>query len=184
MQELTISQILLDEALWKSRVAIRAIVIKTTTGMSFWASVVECESHCSYLIEQYTGLNCISSDSYGNWAPETNLALLHFSRIPYRVHAIHIQYCWYLQYWIFRHPILKQLSFLHLLSICFENSHSDWKHVGKMLCEVLWISWVQFWNYVPLKVVPHFLDHPINTISICISICIAAVVLHVNLQTW
>ena len=29
-----------DETLWKSRVTIRAIVIETTTGMSFWASPV------------------------------------------------------------------------------------------------------------------------------------------------
>ena len=40
IQELTISPILFDETLWKSCVAIRAIVIKTTTGMSFWASPV------------------------------------------------------------------------------------------------------------------------------------------------
>ena len=65
--------------------------------------------------------------------------------------AIHIQYCWYLRYWIFLHPILKQLSFLHLLPICFENSQSDWKYVEKMLCAALWNSCVQFREYAPLK---------------------------------
>ena len=40
IQELTISPILFDETLWKSCVAIRAIVIKTPAGMSFWASPV------------------------------------------------------------------------------------------------------------------------------------------------
>ena len=35
------------------------------------------------------------------------------------------------------------------------------KYVEKMLCAVLWNFCVQFWNCVPLKVVPLFLDHPI-----------------------
>ena len=45
-------------------------MIKTTTGMSFWqARFVERKSHCSYLIEQYTSLNCILSDIDDNLAP-------------------------------------------------------------------------------------------------------------------
>ena len=39
-----------------------------------------------------------------------------------------------------------------------------------MLGAVLWNSCVQFWNYVPLKVVPRFLDHLILlAIETCIS---------------
>ena len=41
------------------------------------------------------------------------------------------------------------------MSICFENSQSEWKHVWKM-CAVLWKYCVQFRNYAPLKVVPLF----------------------------
>ena len=48
-----------------------------------------------------------------------------------------------------------------LLSIFSEISQSDWKHVGKMLCAVLWNSCLQIWNHASLKVVPLFLDHPI-----------------------
>ena len=126
---------------------------------------VERRSHCSYLIEQHWGLNC---DNDGSLAPYTKLTRLYFSSIPYRVHAIHIQCCWYLRYWIFGNPILKQLSFLHLLSICFENSQSDWKHIAKMLWAALWNSCAQFWNYSPPKVVPFFLDHPIYAHSQCL----------------
>ena len=44
-------------------------------------------------------------------APKTNLALLYFSSIQCRVHAIHIQYCWYPRYWIFGHLILSNCHF-------------------------------------------------------------------------
>ena len=41
-------------------------------------------------------------------------------------YAIHIQHFWYPPYWIFEHPIFKELSSLHnLLSIGFENSQCD-----------------------------------------------------------
>ena len=40
MQKLTISPILCDETPWKSRVAIRAVMIKATTVKYFWASLV------------------------------------------------------------------------------------------------------------------------------------------------
>ena len=39
MRELTIPPILFEENPWKSLVAIRAIMIKTTTDKSFWASL-------------------------------------------------------------------------------------------------------------------------------------------------
>ena len=83
-------------------------------------------------------------------------AVYHTECMPYTSNIAGIY-----NYWIFGHPILKQLSFLHLYSICFGNPLSDWKQVEKMLCAVLWNSCMQYSNYAPPKVVPLFLDHPI-----------------------
>ena len=45
--------------------------------------------------------NCLYSGSNENLAPSTNLAFVYHSSMPCRVHATHIQYFWYPQYWIF-----------------------------------------------------------------------------------
>ena len=49
---------------------------------------------------------------------------------------MNIQYYWYPRYWNFAHIDLKQQSsFLHALSVYFENSHCDREHDGIMLCD-------------------------------------------------
>ena len=64
---------------------------------------------------------------------------------------MNIQYYWYPRYSNFAHIDFKQQSsFLHALSVYIENSHCDWEHDGKMLCDG------RFWNYGPLNVVPFF----------------------------
>ena len=127
-------------------------------SLSGQARFGERQSHWSYLIEQYTGLNCANDDSL---APLTTLTLLYFSSIPYRVHAIHIQYCWYLQLLDFWTPNFKATVISTFVVHLLWKSTNWLKKVEKMLCAVLWNSCMQFSDYAPPKVVPLFLDHPI-----------------------
>ena len=148
--------------LWKSCVAIRAIVIKTTTGMSFWASPVcwTLESlqllnwaiHWFELYLKWYEWQFGTIDKYG-----TSLFQQYTIQSACNTHQI-LLVSTILDFWT---PNFKATGLSTLLSICFENSQSDWKHDWKMLCAVLWKYCMQFWNYAPLKVAPLFLDHPI-----------------------
>ena len=117
-------------------------------------------------------LNFIYSDNNDYLARKTNLALPNHSSMPCRVHAIHIQYCWYPQYWIFWHTIFKQLYFLQK-SIGFENSQSDGKHAKEeKFFEFLLNCAMQFWNYAPIKVLQCFGPPDIFLLQSCYSVFI------------
>ena len=96
MEELMITHILFDETLWIFALQSEPLWIKQLAVRFFGqARFFKRQSHCSDLIKQYTGLNCVNDDNMALW---TNMTLLYFSSIPCRVHAIRIQHCWCLQY--------------------------------------------------------------------------------------
>ena len=83
-------------------------------------------------------------------------ALYHTGCMPYTSNI-----AWIYDIGFFDTQFWSNCHFYICCPFCFENSQSDWKHVGRMLFAVLWRSYVQFWTSALLKVVPLFLDHPI-----------------------
>ena len=146
IQRLTISPILFDETpLWLKQLPV---------SLFGQARFVERQSHCSYLIEQYTGLNwqCGTIDK-----PGTSLFQQYTIQSACNTHPI-LLVSTILDFWTpnFKATAISTFT-VHLLW-----KFTKWlKTFGKMLCAVLWKCCLQFWNYAPLKVVLFFLDHPI-----------------------
>ena len=124
LEKMSISPILLGK-LYENPIAIKAIVIKTTTSKCLWANPV-CESHCSGFGEQYTCLNCrlfrmIKMTIGTTETPGSSLSQQYVMQSACHTHSI----LRYPQYWIFGRSIFVQLSFLHLLFNGFVISGCD-----------------------------------------------------------
>ena len=117
---------------------------RTTTSKSFWANHVIVTAAALVRNAPFLFAFCIS-DNNENLAPYTNLALLYHSSVPCRVHSLHIQYCWYPQYWIFGHITFVSNCYIYIHCPLALKIHIV---IEKMLCEAWWyflfITWYTY----------------------------------------
>ena len=132
----------------------------STTVKCLWANLAfEYESHCSYFGDEHTCLSCIYSDKWDNWHRRLTwhffiTTVCHAERMKYTFNTDGIHENGFLdtQFLSNRH--------LYICSPMVLKIHiNDWEHVHEILFEVLWNYFLQFWNYVLLKVVSFYWDH-------------------------